>query len=309
MQSYIDEYVNYVEECYNEFGREAQIFFEVRLDLSSWIPDGFGTGDVVIVADGIAHLIDLKYGKGVAVSAINNRQLMVYGLGVYHHFDLLYAFNRIRLTIYQPRTDSITTDEFVLHDLLDWAEQELKPKAALAYAGEGEFVTGPHCQFCRVAHQCRALAEENQRLARLEFAFITDTETVEILQAAERFRSWLKAVETNALSEAIRGKKWPGLKVVEGRSNRSWVNTDKTIAVLRALGYSDDKIFHPAEIFSPAQVEKNIGKKQAKQLVGLSVKPRGKPALVADTDKRPVFVSAQVDFADYAETEDAPDDV
>jgi hypothetical protein len=309
MQNYVDDFCAFVEEAFNSAGEDAQIFLEIELNLNSWVPEGFGTGDVIIVSATIAILIDLKYGKGVAVSAIENKQLRLYALGVLFHYGLTFGFKRIEMTIYQPRIDNITTDQMTVIDLERWAEAVLKPRAKLAFAGEGEFEVGSHCGFCRAAPECRALAEENLRICGSEFQsteLLLPSEISDILTAAGRIRSWLNSVEHNALVAALNGKKWPGFKVVEGRSSRSWADKSVVESLLSlAFGFSDDQIFEPAELFSVAKIEKLIGKKKMPNaILKLVNKSNGKPALVPESDKRPEYQPAQADFAEFAEDDD-----
>ena len=164
MQDYIEDYANRVWEVINETKAscpDALILFEQQLDFSEYVPEGYGTGDVVIVADDMVNVIDLKYGKGVGVSAEDNPQLRLYGLGAYLEHSMLYDIRRVRMTIIQPRLENISTEEMAAEELLDWAETEVKPKAALAYVGEGDFQVGEHCRFCRARKTCRAKANSN----------------------------------------------------------------------------------------------------------------------------------------------------
>lgn len=173
MQDYIEDYTQRVWEIASEMKAscpDALILFEQKLDFSEYVPDGFGRGDVVIVADDLVNVIDLKYGKGVGVSAEENPQLRLYGLGAYLEHSMLYDIRRIRMTIIQPRLENISTEELTAEELLTWVETEVRPKAALAYAGEGDFKVGDHCQFCKARKTCRARADHNLELTKFEFA-------------------------------------------------------------------------------------------------------------------------------------------
>ena len=173
MQEYIEDYAQMVWEIFNESKvacPDAQILFEQRLDFSDYVPDGFGTGDVVIIADDLVQVIDLKYGKGVGVSAIDNPQLRLYGLGAYLEHSLLYDIQRIKMTIIQPRLDNISTEEITVDELLAWAEKEVRPKAQMAMNGEGDFCVGDHCRFCKAFAVCRAQKEHQMELAKYDFA-------------------------------------------------------------------------------------------------------------------------------------------
>src|SRR5699024_6849688 len=142
---------------------------EQRLDFSNYVPEGLETEDSVLVADDVAHGMDSKYGAGVLVEADNNPQMILYALGALNLFDAMYDINVVKMTIYQPRRENISTFEISKTSLIDWAESTLKPKADLAFNGDGEFKPGEWCRFCRASVECRARAEENLKVAKFEF--------------------------------------------------------------------------------------------------------------------------------------------
>lgn len=163
MENAIQEYCDLVEERFmaaKARSSDAVVLLEEQLDFSEWVPEGYGTGDVVLIADGVMEIIDLKYGKGVPVSAIGNPQMRLYGLGAWSGYSYLYDIQEIHMTIVQPRLDSVSTDVIPISELLEWAETVVKPAAALAYAGEGEHKPGDHCRWCKVKGNCRARADE-----------------------------------------------------------------------------------------------------------------------------------------------------
>lgn len=306
MDDHVSNYVNIVVEKINEAkarSSDAVILLEQRLDFSDWVPEGYGTGDVVIISDGILEVVDLKYGKGVEVSAVNNPQLRLYGLGAYNQFDMLYDIDTVTMTIVQPRLDNVSTETLEVTKLVLWADNEVKPKAELAWNGEGEFVPGDHCRFCKIRSTCRARAEENLEMAAYDFAKPAQldlNEIGEILSKAEELQKWAKDVEKYALEQAEKhGKKIPGWKLVEGRSNRKYVDEEKVLETLKA-DYELDRIA-PRKLLGISAMEKEIGKKVfASALEGLVVKPAGKPTLVPESDKRPELnstASAQKDFS------------
>lgn len=310
MQDHAENYAAFVMERFSEaksHTKDAILFLEQRLDLTEFVPDGFGTGDTVIIADGVLDIIDLKYGKGVPVFAENNKQMMLYGLGALRAFDFMYAIDTVRMTIYQPRLDSVSTWEISVADLTDWAENELKPKAALAFEGEGDYIPGSHCQFCKAKAVCKAHAEMHLEAAKYEFkdsVLLNDEEVVDILTRADAFKKWLSAVEDHALHEAItNGKKWPGYKLVEGRSNR--VYSDETLVAnrLTSLGFEEDKIY-TKKLLGITAMEKEITKKVfAEKLNDLIIKPDGKPTLVPASDKRPELNNIDAAIADFQSVE------
>ncbi len=117
---------------------DPQVLIEQRLDFSRYVPESLGTGDCLIVADKLLHIIDLKYGQGVLVDAYQNPQMMLYALGALRTFDCLYDIEEVAMTIYQPRRENVSTWTISVFDLKEWAKNTLKPKADLAYKGESE---------------------------------------------------------------------------------------------------------------------------------------------------------------------------
>lgn len=311
MHEYCEQYATFVMEQLAEARKhtpDAQLFIEQRLDLSAYIPEGFGTGDVGIVANTTLHGIDLKYGKGVEVSAIDNTQMKIYGLGWLKEYDTMYDITTVRLTIFQPRIDNFSTWEISVTDLMKWALEVLKPKAITAFAGSGEFVAGAHCQFCRVKF-CKARADYQFELAKYEFqdaVFLNDGEVSDILKRADDFIKWINGIDEYALDQAVnKNKKWPDFKLVEGRSNRSYVSDERIIKALLSEGFTEEVLFEPKKLLGVTKMEELLGKKKFKTaLHGLIVKPPGKLALVSVDDKRDEFNSitqAAKDFADVEE--------
>lgn len=295
MLDYIQDYAQLVWEQVNEMKAscpDVQPLFEQRLDFSEYVPGGFGTGDVVVIADDLLQVIDLKYGKGVGVSAEENPQLRLYGLGAYLEYSLLYDIQRVKLTIIQPRLDNISSEELTVQELLAWAENEVKPKAELAMAGEGEFQVGDHCRFCKAFATCRAQKDHQMELMKFDFAegeFLEDAEIGEVLSRVDALVKWAEAIKDYAFDQAINhGKHYDGWKLVEGKSNRKYVDESQVAGKLIDAGYDD--IYKPKELLGITAMEKQLGKKRfAELLSGLVEKPEGKPVLVPAADKRPEF--------------------
>ena len=306
MKDYVDKYVDYVLERLAEHRvatEDAEILLESRLDFSDWVPEGFGTGDTVIVSDGYLEIIDFKYGKGVPVSAEENPQMRLYSLGAYKSQNFLYDITKIRATIFQPRLDNISIEELTKDELLAWAENELVNKAKLAHMGEGEFVAGDHCRFCKAKYTCRARAEANLEMAKFDFkdaALLSNNEIGEILEKADELQKWAKDIQAYALEQAEKhGIKFPGWKLVEGRSNRKYLDESAVVSTLTSAGFEEDSIFKKT-LLGITDMEKVIGKKKFNEILSdLVIKPSGKPALVPESDKRPELnsaVSAAEDF-------------
>lgn len=305
MEACIQQYADLVEERFLEArsrsdSEDATVLLEAKLDLTEWVPDGFGTSDVTIISDGVLEVIDLKYGKGVPVSAINNSQLRLYALGALAEFGWMYDIHMVRMTIIQPRLDSVSTDEISVEELNEWAESVVKPAASLAYAGEGEYKAGDHCRWCLAKGNCRARADENLKAIAYEFqepALLSNEEIGPILHIAGQLQSWVKDVQEYALEQALRGEKIPQWKLVEGKSKRVITDTKKAAALLTEAGYSEDKLYKPRELRAMTALEKAVGKKNFAEILGdLITKQAGKPTLVAETDSRPELNSAEADF-------------
>ena len=302
MPDYVEVYVDTCMEKVAEAKAktpDALFKIEQRLDFSEWVPDGFGTGDFVIIADGTMEICDLKYGKGVPVSAIGNKQMKLYALGAIAEFSFLYGIEKIKMTIIQPRLDSISTDEMTVEELLKWAEEELKPIAKLAYEGKGEFCAGDHCKFCRAKAICKARADKNMKLAQYDFQepnTLDNNDIAFILGKADELINWAKDVQEYALDQALQGEEFDGFKVVEGRSNRKWTDEDKIGKILLGQGFLEN-IIYTKKLTGITNMEKAIGKKEVNRLLGdYIIKPQGRPTLVTISDKRPVYNSAEVDF-------------
>ena len=296
MEDCTDSYAQYIAEQLANL-QEPIVLVEQRLDFSRYVPDGFGTGDCVIVAENVLTVIDFKYGKGVAVSADHNSQMMLYALGALELFDALYEIAEIRMVIFQPRIQNLSECTLPLSELLHWAETELKPKATLAAKGDGDFCAGEHCRFCKVKATCRKRAEYNLQLAKYDFAMpdkLTDTEIETILATADQLTAWVADVKEYALRLALSGKQWHGYKVVAGKSNRKYTNPAAVAEAVQAYGKNPYK---EPELLGVTAMEQLLGRTQFEALLGsLTEKPQGKPTLVPCSDKRPTWSTAQEDF-------------
>jgi hypothetical protein len=310
MFGHAEDYATFVLERFAEAKAgtpDAILEIEVKLDLTEYIQQGFGTGDAVIIADGTLELIDMKYGKGVEVSAFENKQMMLYGLGALKFYALAYDIHDISMTIFQPRLENFSNWSITVEHLRAWGDTVLRPRAALAFAGEGEFQPGTHCRFCRAKAVCRANADYQLEKVRKDFAapdLLTDEEIADVLERVSGIENWLTAVKDFALVSAVNdGKKWPGFKLVEGRSNRVIADEEKVVARLRDLSYGEELIYNK-KIKGIGDLEKLLGKKGfAEELGQWVVKPKGKPTLVPESDKRPEISSADSAKADFAEVE------
>lgn len=303
MDNYTDGYVEFVLEVIEQAKQicsDPLILIEQRLDFSKYVPEGFGTGDCLIIADGTLHIIDFKYGQGVLVSAEDNPQMKLYALGALDLFDGIYDIEMVSMTIYQPRRENVSTSTVSKENLYQWAEEVLKPKAELAFNGDGNYCPGEWCQFCRAAVKCRARAEAKMKLATFEFALpplLSDEEIADILSSIADLTNWANEIIAYATDAAVNhGKKWPGFKVVEGRSNRKYKDEEAVAEAAKNAGYRD---IYKQSLITITEMEKLMGKSKFNEILGeLVMKPPGKPTLVPVSDKRPEMntSSAKNDF-------------
>ncbi len=287
----VDEYVSYVINEIEEAKRtcKAPIFsVEQRVDASEYVDECFGTADMVIVTDKVAHIIDLKLGKGVAVFAEENPQLMIYGLGILSMAEILYDVEIVRMTIFQPRLNNSSTWDIAPDDLKNWGEEVLKPRGAMALMGAGDFKSGNWCRFCKARNQCRARAEQFLELAKLEFkapVLLSEEEIAEVLKVSDELSKWASDVYAYAQEQAIvHGKEWSGFKLVEGRSNRKYSSEEEVAEAAMAAGYKD---IYKSSLVTITEMERLMGKKEFNKILGhLVYKPQGKITLVPESDKR-----------------------
>jgi hypothetical protein len=272
------------------------VLIEQRVDFSRWVESGFGTADCIIIADGTLQICDYKHGLGVLVSAEKNPQMQCYALGALELFDGIYDIDHVRMVIYQPRRDNISTYELSKDELYRWADEVLKPTADLAFAGDGNFLCGEWCGFCKAKHDCRARADANLELARYDFKLpplLTDEEVEEILARVDDLVAWATDIKEYALQQAISGKEWNGWKLVEGRSNRKYTNETAVADAVSSAGF--DPYDH--KVLGVTAMQKLLGKSRFDELLAAYIeKPLGKPTLVPESDKRPVMNTAKNDF-------------
>ncbi|WP_010651614.1 DUF2800 domain-containing protein [Oceanobacillus massiliensis] len=299
----VDEYVSYVIGEIEEAKRICNnpIFFvEQRVDASEYVDECFGTADMVIITEKVAHIIDLKLGKGVPVSVEKNPQLMIYGLGILSIAELLYDIETVRLTIVQPRLNSLNTWDISIEELKVWGETVLKQAGEKALAGNGDFKAGSWCRFCKARNKCRARSDEFLQLAKMEFrepALLSDEEIAEVLKVSDELAKWSSDVYTFAQDQAIvHGKQWNGFKLVEGRSNRKYTSEKELAQAAIAAGFTD---IYKRSLVTITELERLMGKKEFAKVLGhLVYKPQGKITLVPNNDKREAITktTAEAEF-------------
>ena len=287
-------YRDYIQEQIKD--DNAVVLLEQRVDFSPWVPDGFGTADCIIIQGNTMDVIDYKYGKGVMVSATDNPQMMLYGLGALNDFGFVYDIETVRMHIFQPRLNNISVYEMCAGKLRAWAEMVVKHTAEKAAKGEGDYKAGEHCRFCPHAGRCRELTNtctEHIRAHGFEASLevLAPWEVAEVLRMEPIITLWLKRVKDQALSTMMNGEEVPGYKVVAGRGSRGWADDLEVAAALKAAGYSQEDITE-TKLLSVAKMEKAIGKKKVAELVGGQILSyTGDPTVAPQSDKRPAYDS------------------
>lgn len=304
MEDYTDEYLDYIKETALKYPSQPTITIEKKVDFSSYAPEGFGTADCILISGDTLHIIDLKYGKGVPVSAEKNPQMRLYALGALKEYDFIYAINKVEMVIFQPRLDNISVDGMEAETLLNWGSAFVKPLAQQAFKGEGEFIPGDHCRFCRAKAVCRARSVTNTALEDFKGKLppvLSNEEVGDLLLKAQDLAKWAKDLEEHALKMCLAGETVPGWKAVEGRSNRCFTDTDAAFKELTTKGLAKAEVLYIRKPITLTETETLLGKKEFNAALSeFIVKPPGKPALAKATDKRePITLKtdAVTDFA------------
>lgn len=285
------EYRDYIQELTTE---DTIVLLEKRVDFSPWVPEGFGTADCILIHGDTMDVIDYKYGKGVAVSAVDNPQEKLYGLGALNDYGFAYDIKKIRLHIFQPRMNNISVDELSVDVLLEWGDKAVKPTAAKAIKGKGEYNPGEHCRFCPHAGRCRALTKQCTEYItthgmRAAVPVLASWEVAEVLAMEPLVTLWLKRVKDQAMTTMMNGEEIPGYKIVAGRGSRNWADNLEVANLLQKEGYSLEDITE-TKLLSVAVMEKKLGKKKfAELLSGQVLKQTGSPTIAPESDKRPVY--------------------
>ena len=305
MEQATDSYCDIVMEKYlsaKETDPSTQLYLEQRLDYSKWVPSGFGTGDCLIVSDSMLEVCDYKHGKGIPVHAVDNPQLRLYGLGAMDRFGKLYDFPAVRMTIIQPRLESVSEETLSREALTQWAEKDVVEKAKMAWAGTGDYVPGEHCRFCAAKAICAARVAKALEMFQYGLespGLIPDEQIPAILGVLDDAESWIQDIRAYAENQAIHGQVWPGYKLVRGKKpNRKWSDPEEVKAQLLRAGYPAGQ-FEETKLKPVGEIEKALGKTAFRALVGgLVSQGEGRLILVPADDKRVEFASADADFQD-----------
>lgn len=277
----------------------------------------FGTADFIatghIRGEPVGLVVDFKYGKGLAVRADMNPQLLFYACALRRNSKK--ELKRVRTAVVQPRLDAWwSAYTYDRQQLVGWEavfKHEAHQAMLQAMTKEYELTPGAHCRFCPAKGGCSAHAKHLAEQTALDFgatpapppdpATLPPERIAKILAADGAVRQWLDAVEQHATGlllndpEAI-----PGWKLVEGRTRRRWtqgVTEQELAARLAALGVAP----YTQALVSPAQAEKQVGKDKRHQIAELVDKPPGAPSLASATDPRPPYVRADLAALAFAD--------
>lgn len=284
-----ESYRDYVHELQRT--DDAVVMLERRVDFSPWVPGGFGSADCIIIQGTHMDVIDYKYGQGVSVSAVENPQMMLYGLGALNDYGFIYDVHTVGLHIFQPRMNNVSDWELSASDLAGWGDDLVMPVAELAAKGDGAMAAGEHCRFCPHAGRCPELARSCAIIVEtadgpVDIPALAPWQIADILAAESKVTAWLKAVKERALSGMLNGEEIPGYKVVAGKSSRSWADDLEVAALLEGAGYSRAE-FTKTEVLSPYNMEKALGKKKVAELLSDQIRTvSGSPTVAPESDKR-----------------------
>ena len=284
-----------------------------------------GTVDVMIYLPSIKtlHVIDFKYGAGVAVEVKGNKQLRVYGVqGI--NSDFGWIIEKVVLTIIQPRAfhpdGPIRSEELSVADLLDF-HADIETAVDKALDRNVALIPGDkQCRWCPAASFCPA--RETQALAVVGDSFghiqqvtkeklpvpssLSPARLGQILAAKDLVDDWLEAVQAEAYKFAMSGGKIPGQKLVQSISKRQWSGEIWAIAgeLSDASPGSTPENYVERKLIGIIEAEKLLkpyGKKALEVMKTLTTKPPGKLQLASENDKRPAVDPASQAFKEVVQ--------
>lgn len=301
MENATDIYVDHIKEIYMSKKDHVYMAVEQKVSFEPFVPDSFGTADCILISGDTLYIRDLKYGKGVEVSAEGNTQLKLYALGAYLDYRDIYNIKSVNMGVVQPRLNNISVVEMLVEDLLEWAES-IQDTVDKAHKGVEEYSAGKHCRFCRAKQVCKIRGEANLALEedKIKGPIYSNVEIGEILKRAEDLKAWAEDLKALALTACLKGETIPGYKAVNGRGVRTFTDNDMAIDTLIANGIEESILFERKQL-SLSQIEKVVGKPMFSELLsGFVEMTEGKPTLVTENDKRPAISnvrSAKDDFS------------
>ena len=304
MDTYTDEYLEYIKDIEAILPGRPYVIVETKVDYSNYALEGFGTIDCMMIYGDELHIIDFKYGKTIEVNAVDNPQLKLYALGAINRYGMLYGIKKIGVHIVQLRMKNISSWQCTTDELLNWGDTTVKINADKAFNGVGDCVVGEWCDshFCRARPRCRAYMERMEALKpyiTTDPKILTNSEVGQALTLAANIKKWYSILEGYAQSALLSGHEIDGWKIVEGRSNRAFDSVDKAFSQAIQEGINEQMLYKLTPI-TLTECEKMFGKKEFERVFGSHIiKPPGKPTIVKQDDPRPPFNPAAVDFKDF----------
>jgi Protein of unknown function (DUF2800). len=330
MAEEVQKYLDYVRHA----AAGAELFIEEQYDISHIVPECFGTSDATIIhPDGELHVVDLKFGMGVEVSAVRNLQMVLYALGAIERFSLTHDIQSVRMTVHQPRINNVSEWATTLDELYEiGATLQAAGQRAITFhydavPSSDDFTPDEKaCRFCPAKGKCEALAKF--AITTLADDFV-DLDTVEeklpaivdaaterigaidndalgrLMQHMDLIEGWAKAVRARVEAELLAGRAVFGHKLVEGRKGRrGWVDEADAEATLKAMRIKRDQMYD-FKVISPTTAEKLFKDSPRKwdRIRDLITQPNGKPSVAPLDDPRPALVIApENDFDDLTQT-------
>ncbi|MBU9378729.1 DUF2800 domain-containing protein [Burkholderia gladioli] len=312
-------------------GASVELLVEQRLLIEhiTGEPDARGTSDCVIIAtwpDGRAELEvrDLKYGRGVEVSAERNYQAMVYAHAALYEHGEFADFQRVNIVIHQPRIKDAPSEWATTPAELDaWVDETARPAAqrAMLYVGSesplvlSDFNPGEkQCKFCKAKAVCPALAAHVEATIGEDFETVggcltrgvdagaADPRHVDLLDnerlgliygSLDLIDSWMKAVRGRIEHELLQAHPVPGVKLVAGRRGaRAWSDPEAAEALLKSMRLKQDQMYN-FKLISPTQADKLLRQdspRRWKKVEAQIVQRDGRPSVAPDSDSRPALV-------------------
>lgn len=299
MADYIQEYVDFVKTL------PGEQHYELRVDFSDWVPEGFGTSDVISIDNETIYICDLKYGKGLQVNAEENSQGMLYALGAFAEYELIHDIKEVVIIIHQPRLDHVSEWRITIEDLLKWGAWAVSQCEVIAEGNAPRTPGEKQCQWCKAKATCPALKSYTEKIIMAEFdeldappdpTTLNQTQLRNALEAKKLIESWLSAVESHVKDSLESGEEFEGFKLVEGRSLRKWADEQEAAETLEQLLGAQA---YEKKLLTPAKAEKALGKAKKDEIKDIIIKPQGAPTLAPESDKRQAINISEKDFDDF----------
>ena len=310
----IDHCIDYAK-LVREYANGRPILTERRLEFSHVVDvaNQFGTSDAVILGDDTLFVVDLKYGMGVKVDAMDNEQLQLYALGALKEYEFLGDFSLVQMVIHQPRLNHVAEYVITVPELLAFGRRA-KEAAALALTPNATLVPGEkQCRFCKAKATCPALREEVLDIVAADASDFddltannvrTDGDTDYLSVAMDKVslvEDWCKAIRAEVERRLMAGQTVPNYKLVEGRQgNRAWVDKDAIEALFQSWRLRKDEMYD-FSLISPTKAEKLLTPVRWEKAQSLISRSAGKPSVAPVTDRRPAISGGAATADEFGE--------